>query len=440
MLKSAREGMKAAKDEAKQAKKEQKLHKHESDSLNEKLKSEQLEHDKTRKEIELIRRELQEARKAYEAVLNAKVAINDDIEAVHQAATGDLKAEIDRLTAELSGNNIAYATEVEVLRAALANANMSLSAEKSKNESALLEMDALDRNASVELKLLKKKVDSLSAEKQLLEKISAAIKNKAYGEIERQQQVNQSQRKAAINKLNALKEEIRQLSEARAVIASPTGMPLVKSGNGVSYLQADGRTEISVVTQQTGFSSDPFRSSEATSGNKVSSPPADDRKELSLAGQQTGFAPDPFRTYEATENINFLPDKLLKGIPYSHSTDVVEIYRSYNTIHAAPTGKQAQKCDGFVCIVIEGDQSLVYVAWLMNTSGEVLICLPESVADGEDSCQQILREGIGYFERIGFVIDRLNLAEDPDKRQIQLDNLAVFCRTVTNYDVLNTAH
>ncbi len=439
LLKSAREGMKSAKDEAKHARKEQKLSKHESESLNEKLKSEQLEHDKARKEIEVISRELQDVRKAYEAALNTRVTINDDIEAVHQAATGDLKAEIDRLTAELSGNNIAYAAEIEVLKAALANANMSLSAEKAKNESALLEMDALDRDASVELKLLKKKVDSLSAEKQLLEKISADIKNKAYGEIERQQQVIQSQRKAAIKKLNALKEEIRRLSEARAVITSPTGLPLVKSGNGISYLQADGRTETSAVTQQTSFSSDPFRSSEATSGNKLSSPPANDRKELSIDGQQAGFAPDPFRTCEATENINFLPDKSLKGIPYSLSTDVVEIYRSYNTIHAAPTGKQAQRCDGFVCIVNEGDQSLVYVAWLMNTSGEVLICLPECVADGEVSCQQILREGIGYFERIGFVIDRLNLAQDPDKRQIQLDNLAVFCRTVTNCDVLNSA-
>jgi hypothetical protein len=61
-----------------------------------------------------------------------------------------------------------------------------------------------------------------------------------------------------------------------------------------------------------------------------------------------------------------------------------------------------------------------------------LICLPDRVADGEDSCRQILRAGIGYFERIGFFIDRLPLEMDPDKRQIQLDGLAVFCRTVTD--------
>ncbi|HXE96714.1 MAG TPA: hypothetical protein VN642_09935 [Dongiaceae bacterium] len=391
MLKSTMESLKNAKDEAKQARKEQKLHKHESDLLNEKLKSAQIELDKTENEIEAVRRELREARSA----LHDRVANNDGVEAGHQAETAGLKAEINRLAAELAGKDLEYTGEIEVLRAALAGANVSLSAEKAKNESAIQEMDALERNAAAELKLLKKKVDSLSAEKQQLEKIAAEIKIKAYGEIERQQQVNQSQRKAAIKKLNALQEEIRKLAEARAVISSPTGMPLVQSGNDISSL------------------------------------PADDLKEISIAGQQASFASDRFRSCEATEYLDFLPDKSLKGIPYYISTDVVEIYRSYNTIQAAPTGKQAQKCDGFVCLVTEGGQSLVYVAWRMNSSGEVLVCLPERVADGDDSCQRMLREGISYFERIGFLIDRLHLEDDPDKRQVQLDNLAVFCRTVT---------
>jgi hypothetical protein len=384
-LKSAMESLKNAKDEARQANKEQKLYKHESDVLHEKLKSGQMELDKARNEIEVVRHEFHEARKVYESA--------------HQAEAVDLKAEINRLMAELAGNDFTHTGEVEVLRVAFTEANVSLSVEKAKNESALQEMDALERNASDELKLLKIKVDTLTAEKQLLEKTAAEIKIKARGEIERQQQINQSQRMAAIKKLHALKEEIRQLAEARAVIASPTGMPLVQSGENVPSL------------------------------------PANDRKEIVVVSQQESFASDPFRSCEAAEDLNFLPDTVLKGIPYSFSTDIVEIYRSYNTIHAAPSGKQAQKCDGFVCLVTEGDKSMVYVAWLMNSSGETLICLPDRVADGEDSCQQIqqiLRAGIGYFERIGFFIDRLPLERDSDKRQIQLDGLAVFCRTVTD--------
>ncbi|MGB9081364.1 MAG: hypothetical protein WCD00_08695, partial [Desulfuromonadaceae bacterium] len=299
---------------------------------------------------------------------------------------------------------------------------------------------ALERNATAELKSLKKKVDSLNAEKQLLEKIAVDIKIKAHGEIERQQQVNQSQRKAAIKKLHALKEEIRQLAEARAVIASPSGMPPAQSDTKVSYLQADERKEIPIVSQRAGLSSDPFRSSEAAesmpfgmppeqSDNKVSSLQADERKELSFGTQQASFSSDPFGSSEVAGSIDFLPDKSLKGIPYSVSTDVVEVYRSYNTINVAPTGNRPQKCDGFVCLVTEGGKCQVYVACRMNSSEESLICLPDCVADGDDSCRQILGEGIGYFERVGFLIDRVPLEEDPDKRQVQLDNLAVFCRT-----------
>lgn len=394
-LGSTKNILKSANDEAKLARKELKVYKHEGELLNEKLKSARMELDKAGKEVEEFRRESQETRKKYESALHDRVANIDDAEDLHRAATACLQAEINRLMAELAGKDLEYTGETEVLRVALTEANVSLSAERAKNDSALQEMDALERNASAELKLLEKKVDTLSAEKQLLEKIAADIKIRAHGEIERQQQVNQSQRKAAINKLKALKEEIRQLAEARAVIASPTGMALI---------QAD---------------------------NKVYPIPADDRDRISIYGQQASFASDPFGLCEATENINFLPDKRLKGIPYSFSTDVVEIYRSYNTIHAAPTGKQAQKCNGFVCLVTEGGQSMVYAAWLMNSSGEALICVPERVADGDESCRQMMREGIGYFERIGFLIDRLPLERDPDKRQVQLDNLAVFCRTVT---------
>jgi len=390
------ENLKNAKDEARQARKELKLSRHENDVLHEKLKSGQIERDNANNESEGIRREFEEVRKLYESALIDRVSDTSEAEAAHQAETARLTAEIDRLMAEMTGNNSAYAGEIEVLRTAFAEANASLSVEKAKNESALLEMDALERNAAVELKFLKNKVDTLTAEKQLLEKRATEITVKAHGEIERQQQLNRSLRTAAIKKLHALQEEIRQLAEARAVIASPTGVPLVQSGSSAAPL------------------------------------PADERKEMPVASQPAGFASDPFQSCESAEYINFLPDTLLKGIPYSSATDVVEFYRSYNTIHAAPTGKQAQRCDGFVCLVAEGERYQVYVAWLMNTSGEVLICLPERAVEGDDSCLRLLREGIGYFERMGFVIDRLPLEAKPGKRQAQLDALAVFCRTVTD--------
>jgi hypothetical protein len=439
MLKSTRENLKNAKEEAKQAKKELKLSRHENDEVNEKLKSEQMDLDKARDEIEVVRREFKEARKVYESALDHREADNEDVEAARKTETAGLKTEINRLMAELAGHDLAYSGEIELLRAALSEANESLSVEKAKIESALQEMDALERNAADELKSLQKQVDTLNAEKRQLEKTAADIKIKAHGEIERQQQVNQSQRKAAIKKLNALKEEIRQLAEARAVIESPFGMPQAVPDTKVSYL-TDERKELAIVSQQAGFSSDPFGSAETAESmpagksflqpdTRVSYYQAAERQEISFGSQQASFSSDPFGSAETTGSIDFVPDKSLKGIPYSVSTDVVEVYRSYNTIHVAPAGKRPQNCDGFVCMVTEGGQTQVYVAWRMNSSGEALICLPEHAADGDDSCRRILSEGIGYFERVGFFIDRFHLDADQDKRQVQLDNLAVFCRT-----------
>lgn len=438
MLKSTREKLKNAKEEAKQAKKELKLSRHENDDLNEKLKSAQVELDKARDEIEVVRREFKEARKAYDSALDNRAAGNEDVEAAHNTETAGLKAEINRLTAELAGHELAHSGEIELLRGALSEANDSLSAEKAKIEYVAQEMDALERNAAAELKSLKKQVDSLGAEKRLLEKIAADIKIKADGEIERQQQVNQSQRKAAVKKLNALKEEIRQLAEARAVVSAPVGVPQAVWDTRVSHT-ADEK-EPALVSQQEGFSSDLFRTFEVSESmptvksllqpeTRVSFYQGAERQEVSFSSQQASFSSDPFGSSEATGSIDFVPDKSLKGVPYSCSTEVSEVYRSYNTIHVAPTGKRPQKCDGFVCLVSEGGRSKVYVAWWMHSSGEALICVPEHAVDGEDSCRRMMREGIGYFERVGFLIDRLRLEPDPDRRQAQLDNLGVFYRT-----------
>lgn len=389
-LKSTAENLKHAKDEARQARKEQKQYRHENEALQEKLLAGRTALDTARNEIEVVRRELHEAGEKYKAALREKEAHNDAVEA---ARLVELKEELQRLRVELAGTDVTYSGEVELLRAALAEANAALSAEKAKNESALLEMDALERNASGALKVLNKKVDTLTAEKQLLEKIATEIKNKARGEIERQQQINRVQRTAALQKLQALQEEIRQLAEARAAISSPTGVALMATGT--KALQADAGSATSFSAQVPGFSSDPFGS------------------------------------YEGAGSCAFLPDTSLKGIPYADPGNVVEVYRSYNTIQAAPSGRKAERCNGFVCVMTEGGRSQVYVAWVMNTSGDILVCLPDRAADSGDSCQRMLREGINYFERIGFMIDRLPLEADPDRRRIQLDGLDIFCRTVT---------
>lgn len=304
-----------------------------------------------------------------------------------------LSREIDRLRDEREVAAVSLANEVEALRAALAIADENLASERAKVSSALREMEALERNAAAGLKALKKRVDSLGAEKELLESMAAEVKLKAKDEIERLQMVNQSQRRAAIKKVNALKDEMRQLAEARSIMASPFGLAMSPGG------------------------ADPPLSGRAP--EHPAPAPAQDRSD-------TGATPsDPFRSTEWNEGVSFEPDMTLKGVPYAEPGDVIEVHRSFNKIQAAPAGHPIQSCEGFVCLVRDGGGGMVYAAWLMNTTRKVLVCRPERIFANGDA-RRALRDGIDYFERVGFLMDRLDLEADPDQRRRQFDNLSIF--------------
>lgn len=346
------------------------------------------ENSKLREEIEQLHAE----RETATATLSSEL---EDLRSALKKANASIKEGRTKIV-ERDDSTATLSKEVEALRAALSMADESLRAERAKNESALQEMDALERNAAVELKSLKKKVDSLSTEKRLLESMAAEMKLKAKGEIEHLQQVNQSQRRAAVKKVNALKEEIRQLAEARAVMTSPFGAAL----NQESIVDLPPLPETRQVTT-------------SRNGNV--------RDSIDIVSS-------PFASIGLDDNINFEPDNSLKGIPYTVPEDVVEVYRSFNKIHAAPTGKMVQKCDGFVCMVKNGAKRSVFAAWYMNDTGQVLVCRPETVSGGCDDARYLVVEGVGYFERIGFMMDRLQLEGNPDRRQRQFDELSIFHR------------
>ena len=356
---------------------------------------------KTQDEASAAQTEVQAARQETQVLQNAVKVLEEQAQAdkiatqaLYSEETGSLQQEIDRLQREHDAIIATQSNEINALRAALTIADENLSFERTKNESALQEMDALERNAAAELKKLKKMVDSLSDDKRTLESMAAELKVKANGEIERLQQINQSQRRVAIKKVKALKEEMRQLSEARAVIASPIG---------VSLSTVDSKT-----TSDSGYEmeTEPLFAGSASFNVSLS---------------------NPFGVFDKFEYVNFEPDSTLEGIPYAILEDVVEVHRSFNKIQAAPLGNQVQSCDGFVCLVKDLSQSMmVYVVWYMKETGEVLVCRPDHIPEGGDIVLNMVREGIAYFERVGFIMDELILMPDPEQRQHQIDSLPFF--------------
>lgn len=349
--------------------------------------------------------EIRSARLEIQSLKAAAKSFQDQVElekvnnqAVYSNEALLLKEDINRIKIEYDMCLEVQSKEINALRAALAIADDNLSLERAKNESALQEMDALERNAAIELKKLKKRVDSLSDEKNMLESMAAKMKIKARGEIDRLQQINQSQRSAAINKINSLKDEMRQLSEARAVIASPVvALPLI----GEARIASDSKNEHGAFIQIT---------------------------DSEISGEALF---NPFGFFDNAVQVCFKPYSTLEGIPYAVPEDVVEVHRSYNKIQAAPFGKKVQNCEGFVCVAKNLDHgTLVYVVWFIKETEEVLVCLPDYVLEGSDIVLNMVREGVAYFERVGFIMDELILMNDPEQRQNQLDSLPFFHKIV----------
>ena len=359
-----------------------------------------LDHDSFKAEVDKLRQQLVLANSA---ALEAKDKPGFDEESVAtlmverdslRAELAVIREEIETVRSEHDEFMAVQHKEINTLRAALAIADESFSLERAKSESALQKMDALEKNAAVDLKTLKKRLDSLSEEKLMLESMAAEMNIKAKGEIERLQQINQSQRRAAIKKVKTLTEEMRQLSEARAVMTSPLGVSLTTAG-------ANKSSESECVMERLYHVTDLANSDEAFSN-------------------QLGF-------YNKSENISFEPDLTLNCIPYSRLEDLVEVYRSYNKIQAMPIGKQVQSCDGFVCLVKDpGQNMLVYVVWFMNETGAVLVCRPDHIPESGDIALNMVQEGIGYFERVGFIMDKLILEPESEQRQNQIDSLLFF--------------
>jgi len=323
----------------------------------------------------------------------AAVAASGEQESLHAA----LAVSEEALCNERSKYESAH-RELETLHAALGISDEALSIERSKNESALREMDALERNAAAEIKSLQMRIDALSSEKRLLVTKAEEMKGKAKGEIERLRQENQTQRRAAVKKLNSLKEELSQLAETRAIMTSPFGLP---------PLQGDTPDR-------------PATGNVAEAEMPAAGPPGTGNTHT-----------DPFRSTGCSDDMCFEPDPDMKGIPYATPEDLIEVQRSFNKIQAAPSGNLVQSCEGFVCLVKHDGKKMVYVAWLMNETGELLVCRPERAPENVKAARLAFREGIGYFERVGFLMDRLELETDPERRQRQLDKLPIFDRIVT---------
>ena len=128
-----------------------------------------------------------------------------------------------------------------------------------------------------------------------------------------------------------------------------------------------------------------------------------------------------------TSATEFRVDPSIDCIEYHNPGEIVVVFHSSNTVQAVPDGSTIQRCRGYVIALKQSGSYSVYVAWQLTESGKVVVCLPDQQPVDSDSCVQILRDAIAYFEIVGFMMDIADLGTTVKSYSKALKKIPVFC-------------
>jgi hypothetical protein len=76
----------------------------------------------------------------------------------------------------------------------------------------------------------------------------------------------------------------------------------------------------------------------------------------------------------------------------------------------------AQNCTAFLCIIENSGTFAVYVSFMLAENGKVLFYLPDKQPESMEECDDIVREGIGFIETVGLIMDRVDLGAEGQEK------------------------
>jgi hypothetical protein len=132
-----------------------------------------------------------------------------------------------------------------------------------------------------------------------------------------------------------------------------------------------------------------------------------------------------------TSSTEFGIDPSLDCIEYNDPSEIVAVFYSSNTVQAVPDSSSIQRCRGYVVALKQAGNYQVYVAWHLTESGKVVVCKPDPLPTDSESCIQVLRDAINYFEIVGFMMDISDLGTTLKSYRKALKKIPVF-RRVSN--------
>ncbi|MGA7828948.1 MAG: hypothetical protein WCA04_14910, partial [Geobacteraceae bacterium] len=126
--------------------------------------------------------------------------------------------------------------------------------------------------------------------------------------------------------------------------------------------------------------------------------------------------------------VPFTLDKSRSIVAYQHPDDVLEIYKSLNRTRVAREDNTTATCDAYVFTVRENGLPQVFIAFYLVDSQEIMIYAPEKQPVQEAELGTIMSDGFDFIEIVGFMMDPVDLGNDPAGRKKKLDKIPVLQR------------
>jgi hypothetical protein len=132
---------------------------------------------------------------------------------------------------------------------------------------------------------------------------------------------------------------------------------------------------------------------------------------LAAPGGDTRDSSPFLNPFQLEPGVSFVIDKSLTCIELDQGDIFKELYSSSNMARVTMEDYPAQNCTAFLCVVDKNGVFSISVAFLLTESMKVLVYRPDRQPETFDECDGIIREGIGFIETVGLIMDRVEMGE-----------------------------
>jgi hypothetical protein len=134
------------------------------------------------------------------------------------------------------------------------------------------------------------------------------------------------------------------------------------------------------------------------------------------AGESSPFS----NSFQCDQGISFSFDRSLTVINIDRGGIIRELYSSSNMARVTMENFPAQNCTAFLFVIENSGTFAVYVSFMLAESRKVLVYLPDKQPELFEECGEIVREGIGFIETVGLIMDRVDLGEEGHTKAFEL--------------------